>query len=190
MDEIEKILGAHEVLVDEAAQGRAVPAVVIALQCARRFSIEAAVPDQKQRDPLLDLTPESAVGRIECVVEVEHPGRNMSEFDQRIGIGARGVHLYSQTPVTFGSAARTRTFAAAPQALAVRPGAAQVGSSRTLRLPAETIAADMRRLLKKSRRAAPQPRRFPIRDGAPRLSPRTRAARRLRSANAARAAPA
>ena len=98
MHEIEKMLGRNIVLINQTAQRRAMLVIVVTLQRARRGAVEAAVLDEIERDALLDLRPEPAIGGIERVVEIEHPGRHAGEMRRQRGIdgGFRGsVHEHA-----------------------------------------------------------------------------------------------
>ena len=91
MDKIEEMIGGYAVLVDEAAQGRAVRVVIIALQRAGGSAVEAGMLDEIERDAVFDGGPKAAVGRIERVVEIEDPRRHMAEFGEQRQAGG-GVH--------------------------------------------------------------------------------------------------
>ena len=64
----------------QPAQCRAVAAIIIFLQRARGYAVEPEQMDHEQSDALVDLGPQIAVGWIERIVEVEHPGIDMVEF--------------------------------------------------------------------------------------------------------------
>ena len=63
----------------EAAQRRAIALIIIFLQRPRRYPVKAEQVGQKQRDALVDLRPEIAIGGIERIVEIEDPGVDMRE---------------------------------------------------------------------------------------------------------------
>ena len=84
MGEGEEVRRFGRAFVDEPAQRRAMALIVIMLQLARREPVKAAQAHQVQRDALVDLRPQPAVGGIKRVVEIEHPGRDMTEFGQEV----------------------------------------------------------------------------------------------------------
>ena len=73
MREIEKFLRANAIFHHQAAQGRAVAPIIIFLQRPGRHAIKSKEIAEVQRDPLIDLRPQIAIGRIERVVEIEDP---------------------------------------------------------------------------------------------------------------------
>src|SRR5262249_31097976 len=79
MDEIEKIVGIHPVLDHHAPHGGAVAAVEILLLAEGIVMSGAEELGDVVTNALVDLLPEIEVMRIEGVVEIEHPGIDVSK---------------------------------------------------------------------------------------------------------------
>jgi hypothetical protein len=77
--EVEEGVGVDVVLLDEAAQRRAVAVVEVLLQRPRRQAVEPEQLHDVERDALVDLRPHPRLVRIERVVEVEDPGVDLLE---------------------------------------------------------------------------------------------------------------
>ena len=53
--------------------------IIMLVQRASRLTVDAEQLDQEQRDPLVDPWPNSAVRRVEGVIEIEDPGRDVAK---------------------------------------------------------------------------------------------------------------
>ncbi len=84
MDKLQKPLRLVDIVVDKSAKRRAVLEVIVPVEGARRLAVEAEKVDQEQRDPLVDLGPDPAVGRIEGIVQIEHPCGDVTEPDAQL----------------------------------------------------------------------------------------------------------
>src|SRR5208283_3660414 len=84
MRKIEKIMRAYVMFLHQTTQSRAVALIIIFLQGARGHAVQPEKMRQEQRDPLVDLRPQIAIGRIKRIVEIEDPG-----VDMRYSIGER-----------------------------------------------------------------------------------------------------
>src|SRR6185312_5255010 len=79
VNEFQKALSLGAVLQREPAKRRAVTRIIMLVQRARRQAVDAAKLDQKQGDPLIDARPDSAVRRVQGIIEVEDPCRDVAE---------------------------------------------------------------------------------------------------------------
>ena len=80
------------VLAHQTLQRRAVAMIVVFLKRTRRKPVEAEQLRHEQRDPRVDLRPDTRLVRIQRVVEVEHPGVDMGE----IAFGSEGNRMLVQ----------------------------------------------------------------------------------------------
>ena len=93
MHELEKSLGLIDMVHREPEQGRAVARIIVLVQRLRRHAVDAEKLEQKQGDPLVDPLPYSAVGRVQGVVEIEDPGRDVPKMRAQHRVGRQPERL-------------------------------------------------------------------------------------------------
>ena len=107
------VVGMYAVLGHHAAHGGAVAAVVVLLDPARFVSGYIEKGADELADPCIDLLPQIDVMRIKRVVEIEHPGVDVSE-----GAGCVSYHLIKLSAVVPAHAGTTKNSITASQSAA------------------------------------------------------------------------
>ena len=64
VNELQKALSLVDVLLQQSTQGRAMTRIIMLVESASGLTVDAEKLDQKQRDPLIDARPNSAVRRV------------------------------------------------------------------------------------------------------------------------------
>ena len=85
MGEIEEFLGRDIIFVHQALQRGSIAAVIVFLECTGRNSVNSEEIAKIQRDPLIDLRPKGGFRRIQRVIEIKNPDRDIGEGFLHIG---------------------------------------------------------------------------------------------------------
>src|SRR5579863_1918647 len=79
VNKFQKALSQRAMLLREPAERRAVTRIIVLVEGAGRQAVDAEKLDQKKGDPLVDARPNSAVRRVQGIVEVEDPCGDMAK---------------------------------------------------------------------------------------------------------------
>src|SRR5215472_1232771 len=102
MHDLEKLVRVETVLLHQAAQRRAIAAVIVLLQPKRLLVCDFQEIDDVIANANIDLLPQIEVMRVKRVVEIEDPGLNRLESLDRFDICGSSVRLvYRSLPRLF-----------------------------------------------------------------------------------------